>query len=98
MTWQRIAEAIPRDAKNISRAAQIDSAQVCRAWHEYAAKFLMDGAMRAHEALNFRDGVLTISVGDATHLDAVRFQQRKIIRLINQSLGSDLVKTVRYLV
>lgn len=97
MTWQKIAETIPRDAKTISRGAQIDSAQVCKLWHEYAAQFLLDKAMSAHEALNFRDGILTVSVTDSTYLLDVRSQQRKIIRLINQALGANLVRKVRYL-
>jgi len=97
MTWQKISEAIPRDAKTISRGAQVDGAQVCKLWHEYAAQYFGPIAMAAHEALNFRDGVLTISVADATYLLDIRRQQPKIIRLINQALGGNLVKTVRYL-
>ena len=97
MNWQKIAEAIPRDAKNISKVAQIDSAQVCRSWNECAARFLLDGAMRAHEAINFRDGLLTVSVTDATYLIDIRYQQRKIVRSVNQALGTNLVQTVRYL-
>jgi len=96
MNWQKIAEAIPRDAKNISQNAQVDSAQVCKLWNECAAKFLLDGAMRAHEAINFRDGVLTISVGDATYLDDIRHREYRVIRLINQALGATMVTNVKY--
>jgi len=97
MSWQKIAESIPRDARSISRSAQVDSAAICKMWQEYAAKFLLDRAIGAHEAINFRDGVITISVIDATYLSDIRYQQRKIVRLINQALGGSLVKTVRYL-
>ncbi|MFA5270012.1 MAG: DUF721 domain-containing protein [Patescibacteria group bacterium] len=97
MTWQKLTETIPSDAKNISQNAAIDSGQVCKLWQEYAAKFLLDKAMAAHEAINFRDGVLTVSVTDATYLTDIRYQQRKITRLINQALGTNLIKTVRYL-
>ncbi|OGB75227.1 hypothetical protein A2810_01975 [candidate division Kazan bacterium RIFCSPHIGHO2_01_FULL_49_10] len=97
MPWQKIAATIPRDAKNISRRAQIDSGQVCKLWQEYAARFLLARAVQAHEAINFRDGVLTISVADATYLTDIRYRQRKIIGLINQALGANLVKTIRYL-
>ncbi|MBN2585532.1 DUF721 domain-containing protein [Patescibacteria group bacterium] len=98
MNWQKIADSIPRDAKNISQTAAVDSGQVCKLWQEYAAKFLLSRAMQAHEPINFRDGVLTISVSDTTYLTDIRSRQRKITRLINQALGEDLVKSVRYIV
>lgn len=97
MSWQKIAEAIPRDVEHISQNASIDSAQVCKLWHEYAAKFLLSRAFGAHEAINFRDGVLTISVVDPEQLINIRSQQRRITRLVNQALGASLVKTIRYI-
>jgi predicted nucleic acid-binding Zn ribbon protein len=97
MNWQKVADSIPRDAKNISQDASVDGATVCKLWQEYAAKALLGRAIQAHEAINFRDGVITISVTDSTYLDDIRSQQRRVTRLVNQALGSSLVKTVRYL-
>lgn len=97
MSWRKIAETIPKDIDKLSSAAQVEGAQVCKLWHEYAARFLLPKALGAHEAINFRDGVLTISVTDSTYLSDIRSQQRKIIRLINQALGGNLVRKVRYL-
>lgn len=97
MPWRKIAEAIPKDIDKLSAGAQVEGAQVCKLWHEYAARFLLPKAMGAHEAINFRDGVLTISVTDATYLSDIRSQQRKVIRLVNQALGGNLVQSVRYL-
>lgn len=97
MSWQKINELLPQETKQLQQRAQVEGAQVCRLWQEYAGRFFLERIIKNHEAINFREGVLTITVANPEYLSELRAQQYKIIGLINQALGKRLVKTVRYL-
>ncbi|OGB74268.1 hypothetical protein A2V68_00690 [candidate division Kazan bacterium RBG_13_50_9] len=91
-----MSKILPEGARQLKSRAQVEGAQVCKLWHEYAARFLLSKAMEAHEAMNFRDGVLTIEVTDLTYLFEIKACRPKVIGLINKVMDGGLVKRVRY--
>ena len=96
MNWHKVDKLLPQKIDQLHLRAQIDGAQVCRLWREYAAQFFLSKIMNSHEAINFRDGILIIAVNTPRYLEEIKTQQRKIVQLINKTLGCSLIKRVRY--
>lgn len=96
MSWLKIKEVLPQKVDSLRLRAQIDGAEVCKLWQAYADKLLSQSINENHEAINFRDGVLIISVAHPIYLSEIRSQQFKIISLVNKALGHTLIKKVKY--
>jgi predicted nucleic acid-binding Zn ribbon protein len=96
MNWQKLSKILPPEADKAHLRAQVEGAQVCKLWCEYASQVFMARTMRHHEAINFRDGILTVTVTDSTIVSELKAQQRRIIRQINRALGKTLIHSVRY--
>ena len=95
MNLQKLESLLPKQIKDLHINAEVGGEQVCKLWHEYASQFFMVRTMQNHEAINFRDGVLTILVSSPDVAEEIQSQQHKIISRINRSLGKPLVKTLR---
>ncbi len=96
MNWHKLNKVLPQKVSNLSDRAQIDGVLVCRLWQEYAAKFFLTSVMQNHEAINFRDGILTINVSIRRHLPEIKAKQGRIVRLTNKALGKNLITKVKY--
>jgi len=96
MNWYKLNKVLPPKISNLSDRAQIDGVLVCHLWQEHAAKFFLTSVMQNHEAINFREGVLTVNVAIRRHLPEIKAKQGRIVRLINKALGKNLVTKVKY--
>jgi len=96
MSLQKLESLLPKQIKELHTQAQIDGAQVCRLWHEYASQFFLNNTMEKHEAINFRDGILTILVSSPEVTEEIRAQQHKIVSRLNRTLGKNLVQSLRF--
>ena len=96
MNWHKVGKLLPQKVDQVHFRAQINGAQVCKLWREYAAQFFLSKIMDNHEAINFRDGILVITINTPRYLPEIKTQQRQIVQLINRALGHSLVKMVRY--
>ena len=96
MNLQKLESLLPKQIKDLSLNAEIDGAQVCMLWHEYADQFFLSKTMQNHEAINLREGVLTILVNSPEIAEEIQRQQHKIISRINRSLGKPMVISVRF--
>ena len=96
MSLVKLQSLLPKQIEDLHLNAEIGGAQVCKLWHEYAGQFFLSSAMRNHEAINFRDGVLTILVSNPEITEEIQRQQHKIISRINRTLGQPLVQTLRF--
>lgn len=96
MSLQPLQSLLPKQIEDLHLNAEIGGAQVCKLWQEYAGQFFLSRTMQNHEAINFRDGVLTILVSSPEVAEEIQSQQHKIISRINRSLGHNLVVSVRF--
>lgn len=96
MNWHKVGKLLPQKVDQVHFRAQIDGAQVCRLWREYAAQFFLSKIMDNHEAINFRDGILVIAVNIPRYLPEIKTQQHQIVQLINRALECSLVKRICY--
>ena len=96
MSWQRVDKLLPKEAKDLSTRAQVAGSQVCRLWEEYAGKLFLARTMKNHEAINFRDGVLTVAVESSLVAAELKAYEYRIVGQINRALDKDLVRTVNY--
>lgn len=96
MSWQKLKQILPKDKTSLHLHAEVGSKQVCMLWQKYAAKWFSDYTMKSHEAINFRNGVITIIIRNPLLVDQIKSYQNKIIESINISLGKRLVKSIKY--
>lgn len=96
MSLQKLSNLLPKNSQQLQSSAQIEGAQVCKLWNDYAQQYFLDMINQNHEAINFRDGILTISVASLHIKSELKTQQAKIISRINHSFSSPIVKLVRY--
>ncbi len=96
MSLQKLDSLLPKQIKDLHLRAEIDGMQVCKLWHEYAEQFFLSRTMENHEAINFRDGVLTILTNSPEIAEEIKTRKHKIIARINRALGKNLVVSVRF--
>ena len=96
MSFQKLKQILPQETTNLHLRAEVGSKQVCMLWQKYAVKWFSNYIMNSHEAINFRDGVITIIVRNSLLVSQIRPYQNKIIEAINLSLGKKLVKSIKY--
>ena len=96
MNLQKLQSLLPKQIKDLHLKAEVGGEQVCKLWQEYANQLFMARTMQNHEAINFRDGVLTILVSSPEIVEELRAQQHKVISRINHTLGKPLIKTLRF--
>jgi len=96
MSLQKLDSLLPKQIKDLQLKAEVDGAQVCKLWHEYASQFFMAHMMDNHEAINFRDGVLTILTSNPGVAEEIKNHQHRIFACINRALGKKLVVSVRF--
>jgi len=96
MSLQKLQSLLPKQIKDLSVKAEVDGAQVCRLWHEYAEQCFLSRVMENHEAINFRDGVLTILANSPEITEEIQTQKHRIISRINRALGKNVVISVRF--
>lgn len=73
-----------------------DGATVVTLWNKYASQIFLSSVMSQSEAINFRNGVLTIMAGNPICAQEIMYQQYKIINQINKELGRETVKRIRF--
>ncbi len=96
MNLQKLESLLPKQIKDLHINAEVGGEQVCKLWHEYANQLFMARTMQNHEAINLREGVLTILVNSPEIAEEIQRQQHKIISRINRSLGKPMVISVRF--
>ena len=73
-----------------------DGATVVTLWNKYAGEIFLASVMSQCEAINFRNGVLTIMAGNPICAQEVMYQQHRIMGKINMELGKEVVKRIRF--
>ena len=96
MSLQKLQSLLPKHIKDLHLKAEVDGAQVCKLWHEYAEQVFLSRTMRNHEAINFRDGVLTILTSTPEIAEEIQTQKHRIISRINRALGKPIIYSVRF--
>ena len=96
MNLVKLQSLLPRQIKDLHLKAEVDGAQVCKLWHEYAGQCFLSRTMENHEAINFRDGVLTILTNNPEITEEIQTQKHRIISRINHALGKNVVISVRF--
>jgi len=96
MSLQKLQSLLPKQIKDLCLKAEVEGSQICKLWQEYAGQFFLAHTMDNHEAINFRDGVLTILVSSTEVAEEIRTQQYKIVARINRTLGKNLILSVRF--
>lgn len=96
MSLQKLDSLLPTQLDQLHLKAEVEGAQVCKLWHEYAEQFFLSRVMENHEAINFRDGVLTILTNTPEIAQEIQTQKYKIIARINRALGRNLVTSIRF--
>ena len=96
MNWQKVDKILPKEMATVQSRAKIEGAQVCRLWHGYSGQLFLSRTMKNHEAINFRDGVLTVVVSNSLIAAELKPYERRIVSQINRALGKSLVHSVRY--
>lgn len=96
MSLQKLASLLPENITELQTNAQVEGAQVCQLWNDYAQQYFLATINNKHEAINFRDGILTILISSPEVAEEIKSQQYKIVSRINHSLGHNLVASVRF--
>lgn len=96
MSLEKLQSLLPKQIKDLHLKAEVEGFQVCKLWQEYASQFFLAHTMDNHEAINFRDGVLTILVSSPEVAEEIKDQQHKIVARINRALGHNLVTNIRF--
>lgn len=96
MNLIKLQSLLPKQISDLQVNAEVGGAQVCKLWHEYAGQYFLNNIMENHEAINFRDGVLTILTNSPEIAEEIRRQKHKIIFLINRTLGRNLITSIRF--
>lgn len=96
MNWQRVDKLLPAQAGELQERAQVAGSQVCRLWDEGVQKLFLARTAKNQEAINFRDGVLTVAVASPLVAGELKAQEARIIRSINRALDKPLITAVRY--
>ncbi|MFH1088414.1 MAG: DciA family protein [Patescibacteria group bacterium] len=96
MSLQKLSSLLPENITELQTNAQVEGAQICQLWNDYAKQFFLKTIIEKHEAINFRDGVLTILVTDPAVIYDIRSQKHKIVAQVNHILGHNLVVSVRF--
>ncbi|MBU1092619.1 DUF721 domain-containing protein [Patescibacteria group bacterium] len=96
MSLQKLANLLPEDITQLQTNAQVEGAQICQLWNDYAKQFFLKTIIEKHEAINFRDGILTILITDPAIVYNIKSQKHKIVSQINRALGHNLVVSVRF--
>ncbi|HAR54725.1 TPA: hypothetical protein DCR79_00310 [Patescibacteria group bacterium] len=96
MSLQKLSNLLPENITELRTNAQIEGAQVCQLWNDYAKQFFLKTISEGHEAINFRDGVLTILISEAAFADEINNQKHKIMASVNHALGKNMVVSVRF--
>jgi predicted nucleic acid-binding Zn ribbon protein len=65
-----------------------------RDWPE----FVGPRSARHTRCVAYRDGTLTVEVEGAAWMQELRYLERELVRTINQRLGADRVRTVKFIV
>jgi predicted nucleic acid-binding Zn ribbon protein len=55
-----------------------------------------DHIARHSRATDFRDGILTVEVEGSAWMHELSFQKLELVRRVNQSLGADIVRELRF--
>ena len=97
MSLQKLQSLLPKQIKDLHLKAEVDGAQVCKLWYEYAGQFFLSRTMENHEAINFREGVLTILTNTPEIAEEIQTQKHRIIARINRTLGQGVLLKIRYL-
>lgn len=82
--------------KHLKLNKQAEGANLCALWQKHAAKVFLKSIMENHDAISFREGVLTILVTNPIYSQELRNQEWKIKKAINNELGSEVLKRVSY--
>ncbi len=82
--------------KHLKLNKQVEGANVCALWQKYANKFFLKSIMENHDAISFREGVLTVLVTNPIYSQEIRNQEWKIVLAINKELGDKVLKRVVY--
>lgn len=96
MSLEKLQSLLPKQINELHLKAEVEGSQVCKLWQEYAGQFFLAHTIDNHEAINFRDGVLTILTNSPEITEEIRAQQHKIIIRINRALGHNLVTSIRF--
>jgi hypothetical protein len=84
----KINKLISHNPKYAKLKKPLQAAEVC--------KVARDLAMSRYDIVSFNAGLLTIGVTSSAQATEIQMQSGSIIRELNQKLGEELVKRVRY--
>jgi len=85
--------------KSINKAGikrSVEAARVCFFWEGIIKEIFNQEAVEKSKAIRFRNGILTVAVLNSTLAQEFNFKEREIKRKINEKLGGEKVRKIRF--
>ena len=74
----------------------VEAARVCFFWEGIIKEIFNQEAAEKSKAIRFRNGILTVAVLSSTLAQEFNFKEREIKRKINEKLGGEKVRKIRF--
>ena len=88
--FTKVGKVLPKTVKQYNLQPAIDKHSVLKIWHQAASGFL-DEVCAQTKAIDFKKGVLCVACLSQEIAYQIKLLARRIIYVINQILGRDLV-------
>lgn len=92
--FQSIKDLLPKNIARKGLARSVQAGLICKAWEEAAKNFLPGQVLEKVEPLNFRDGVLTLSVTHPAYGAEVMNYREQILKAMGDK--GKMVKRIRF--
>lgn len=94
MSMQSVAGILPRVLRQLGLEEGILGARAVEEW----PRLVGERVARHSRAVGFQDGTLRVEVEGSAWMQELGFLRRDLIRKVNQALGSNIVRDVRFVV
>ena len=85
--------------KSINKAGigkSVEAARACFFWEGIIKEIFNQEAAEKSKAIRFRNGILTVAVLSSTLAQEFNFKEREIKEKINEKLGGERVRKIRF--
>ena len=90
--FAHIGQIIPQVLKSCRRHNDAGISEVWRLWNEAVGEIVAENAQPAA----FKGDLLLVHVSSSTWTHHLRFLKQDIIKKINQALGNDLIREIKF--
>lgn len=94
--WTKISDLLPQTINKSGFKKQLIAAQICDSYRKLAPKILGESIAKKTDAKAFSLGVLYLKSDNNIVSQQVFIKQRKLIKEINQKVGTNQLKEVRF--